>query len=950
MKSTHKQPLRLDPKKIKNVASRFAPDPLLLSFLIPFLGMLVVMFLGGYEPFGNDKAILYSDEYHQYYPFFVEFRRALRSGDSLLYSWSVGMGMDYLGLISYYLASPLNLLCFFVPESMTLELFALLMSVRLGLAGLFMAIFLKKMFNAKDYSIALFGAFYGLCAWALAYQWNVMWLDTFALLPLVALGTVALLRDKKIVLYTVSLFLSVFANYYIGFFTCIFVLLLFICYEICRFTDIKRFSRDLARIAVFSILAIGMTAVLELPALAALQNTQSSVNQFPEDFAMNIVGSDLTAKAKEAWALFKTAKEEDAGFFTLMGHWLSAFGASFPPILEGMRQVAGNASGGLTPTFKEGLPNLYCGVGSLMLGFLFLTGKNVKLRDKLCSAGLLLFFMLSFLLRQLDYIWHGFHFTNMIPYRFSFLFSFVLIYMAYRAWTMRHEFELWQLIIAGALSFFVFTCSNECNDMMFIIFNLSFLLLYLGVLIFVVVERNLPGDQEDEMAQQHLELRNKRRQRQSSAVLMGIMCLELVLNLVNFSTAFPATTVTNYPKGTESTAAVMDYLNEKKETYDFFRTETTHSQTLNDGALNGYNGVSTFTSSANVRVTEFMRMLGYGAKNTYNRYCFEESSPVANLFLNLKYMVERDDKPMDSTYFETVFSDGNSHLLENNAYLPLGFLAEKYLANATLETLEDLKEDNAFLKQNRLFQMATGIGEDVWQILPDNRLKISKSKSLTITKEYASGWSSYSTEGKAATLRYTYTLQEAGFLCLDLNMTQRNSFKLYKNDELLYSETMSLRQTLAVGDVKPGDKVYLDITCKANTSRGVVNIRPGLLKEDVFRQGYDILNASTLDITDFSTSRIQGTIDCNRDGLMYTSIPYDGNWVVEVDGKEVESVLVADCMMAVNLTKGSHEITFRYKNKAFNIGLTVSLVCLVVFLGFIYAPKIIAMRKGKYQK
>ena len=40
---------------------------------------------------------------------------------------------------------------------------------------------------------------------------------------------------------------------------------------------------------------------------------------------------------------------------------------------------------------------------------------------------------LSCIIRQLDYIWHGFHFTNMIPYRFSFLISFVIIVMGFRA-------------------------------------------------------------------------------------------------------------------------------------------------------------------------------------------------------------------------------------------------------------------------------------------------------------------------------------------------------------------------------------------------------------------------------------------------------------------------------------------------------------------------------------
>ena len=113
--------------------------------------------------------------------------------------------------------------------------------------------------------------------------------------------------------------------------------------------------------------------------------------------------------------------------------------------------------------------------------------------------------------------------------------------------------------------------------------------------------------------------------------------------------------------------------------------ETTHSQTLNDGALNGYNGVSTFTSSANVKVTEFMKALGYGAKNTYNRYCYEEASPVSNLFLGLKYMIERDGKDKTSAYFEEINRFGDTVLLENTAYLPLGFLAEPELAQVDMQ-------------------------------------------------------------------------------------------------------------------------------------------------------------------------------------------------------------------------------------------------------------------------
>ena len=89
-----------------------------LAFGIPVGLMLIVMLIAGSEPFGGDVSMLYSDMYHQYFPFWVEFGRAIREGDGLLWNWAAGMGMDYLSLISYYLASPLNLISAIVPESL----------------------------------------------------------------------------------------------------------------------------------------------------------------------------------------------------------------------------------------------------------------------------------------------------------------------------------------------------------------------------------------------------------------------------------------------------------------------------------------------------------------------------------------------------------------------------------------------------------------------------------------------------------------------------------------------------------------------------------------------------------------------------------------------------------------------------------------------------------------
>ena len=876
-----------------------------LAVGIPVGLLLIVMAVSGSEPFGNGLSMLYSDMYHQYFPFWVEFGRAIRSGDSLLWNWAAGLGMDYLSLISYYLASPLNLLSAIVPESLALEVYSLLVPIKLGLASLFFAIFLRNTFKKEDFSISFFGAMYALCGWALAYQWNVMWLDTFAMLPLTVLGMVRLLRDKKPVLYTVTLFLSIFSNYYIGLFTCIFIFLLFFVYEISHWEDYYEFCCDFLRIFWFSLLAIGMTLILELPALAGLQNTQSSVNKFPLGFKLNIA-------SENTWA----------GLF------------------DAMRQVAGNTLGGIEHSWKEGLPNLYCGVGSVILATLFLTCKDVKWRDKILSVLLLLFFMVSFIIRQLDYIWHGFHFTNMIPYRFSFLFSFVVLYMAYHAWTLRDSFRLWQLLLAGGAAALLMYASQSRPDTVFLAFNVGFSLAYLAALAY-----SLPGrtpkpaeDQEEpdpeEMLAYEQNLAHKRRY--GSACLLAIFALELAMNILCFGLRFAFTYNSNYPKGTTDTVKVMDFL-EENEHDPFYRVETTHSQTLNDGALNGYRGISAFTSSANVRVTEFMNNLGYGAKNTYNRYCFEESSPVANLFLGLKYMLERDGEVESNRYFDTVYSSGKVYLLENNAYLPLGFLAEAELGDLALTGSDH------FEIQNALFSNATGFHSDVWsQITPE-----ITAENVTLTSTNGPS-ARYKESQSGSSITYAFWAEQDGFVCLDFDVTDRNSYTVYHNGEKLYSESLSLTQMIAACDVVAGDVIEVKLTCKQD-EEGRMTVRAGILDDELFRLGVKALQRSTLELTEVGSTRLRGTIDCPQDGLLYTSITFDGGWHVYVDGEEVDITLVGDVMIAVPVTEGRHGVEFVYHSDAFSMGWKISAICLLLF--GITAPLYYRKRKkGKFEK
>jgi hypothetical protein len=310
-------------------------------------------------------------------------------------------------------------------------------------------------------------------------------------------------------------------------------------------------------------------------------------------------------------------------------------------------------------------------------------------------------------------------------------------------------------------------------------------------------------------------------------------------------------------------------------------------------------------------------------------------------------MIERDGRVEENPYFKEVIHFGSVYLLENDVYLPLGFLAESSLAD-----LEFIYTNGAaFSFQNKLFTAATGIDAHVWN---------TKGHSLTIepngtvlTSQNSNGYTYYKNEQAQTTMHYRYEFTESGFFCLDINMSARNNFSVWRNNKQLYSESVSLPQTLAVSQVEPGDIVEIHITCDAHET-GSITIRGGLLNDRVFRRGYEILSASTLQLTDFSNTRVAGTINCDRDGLLYTSIPQNGtNWSAYVDGEPAEIRLVGEAMIALDLTEGPHEIVFAYRNEAFELGCKITAICLLLFCAlviFIYRPWTLLNKKGKYSR
>ena len=334
-------------------------DGLVAAFFVPVIIMIIIFAQRGIFPFG-EESFLRTDMYHQYAPFFSEFQHKLTHGGSFLYSWDVGMGVNFAALYAYYLASPLNWLLALCPKAYIIEFMTYMIVFKIGLSGLSFAYYLRKHCRTSDFGIAFFGIFYALSGYMAAYSWNIMWLDCILLFPLIMLGLERLVREKKCFLYCITLGLSILSNYYISIMICIFMVLYFIALLV---MDGKKSWSDymvnISSFAVFSLLAGGLAAVVLLPEIYALQMTASGDFNFPKTVTSYFPIFDMVAR-------HLPDVETEIG----LDHW----------------------------------PNIYCGVAVLMLFLLYLVNRNIKRREKVVYCGLLLFFFASFSFNVLNYI------------------------------------------------------------------------------------------------------------------------------------------------------------------------------------------------------------------------------------------------------------------------------------------------------------------------------------------------------------------------------------------------------------------------------------------------------------------------------------------------------------------------------------------------------------------
>ena len=871
-----------------------------LSFLIPFVLTTAAFALSRIFPFGS-STILRSDAWAQYYPFLSLYRDTLLSGGSLSHTWSIGMGINFLPIFSYYLSSPMYLLSVLVPEAYLADFMFLLTVIKISLAGLFFAVFLFKTYKKADKLIPFFSLLYSLCAWSAGYYWNIIWLDVFALLPLLVTGTVAMLREGRYRLYVLSLALCFWCNYYLSFCACIFVLLSFVGYHICKKTEWKSILRSFLRFGLSTVLAVCLCAVLLIPTLIGMGNTASAGGNTFSLLSMNI------PKRTEF---------------------------SFSALAQALSLTVGRTLTNTPATYMEGLPNLFCGFSALILAFSFLCNQSFSRKERLFNGLLLLFFILSCIFRLPDYIWHGFHFPNMLPYRFSFLFSFVVLTMAFRGYTQLHRIDLKRVLLSIGAGLVVILLGLLNREEL----SLGYYSIALIFAVFVATSLALLLQSKAKLPKLSVSLRIK----------LCAIVLALVFLCEGFLSIYGGVSngvERDYQIRISDTVHRLYSTVEETDSEAFYRTEMTRESSIsNDGALRSMNGIDVFSSSALVNHGNFASALGLMAWPESNSCVYEESAPFTNTLCGIKYLLGKEGTFLSSDNTTLVATADGYEARALDSYIGMGFMTDRALGDFV--ALGDNK--NPLEEQSELFRLATGLEGNLYDYIYNPELEASEGCSIETTENNSQFLYKVPDNLEKGTFTLRYTMDRSGLLCVTTRMAGSKDMQVYRNGELLYTTRVTVRGILSLGHVQPGDVFELVYTSEDYKEAGI-SIYMTFHNDALLEEGLALLSDETWNITYADDTTLKGTVTAKSDGLFYSSIPYEPGWTVTVDGKEVpiaqtydpknSDVKLTDAMISFPLSAGNHEIVMTYHTPGLTAGLILSLTALAVFLTLLISKK-----------
>lgn len=867
----------------------------------------IILALSGVYPFGNGSTAR-NDALFQYIPFLNEAVSRIKDGASLLYSFSTGGGNFYASVL-YYLINPFNIVALFFNEANIENAFTLIIGLNTMAIAFTACLYLKEHFRTSGLSPIVFALLYTFSGFYLSYYYNTMWLSALWLLPLIALGIEKIASGKSSALYLASLCFAIICNFYLGFMLCIFsVLYFFVCLfsqDINKKDDDNRVSLTgvFVKFGISSLLSGGIAAVTLFPIVYALSNA----------FTKNVFATD-------SWYFFNPLD------------FVSVHLSGIVPNAMALTQ--------------ETLPGVTLGALALITFPLYIFTKKISKNEKIANLALVVIFWISFEIPKIYYIWHGMSAPAGLPYRFSFLYCFILVKPAYSAFIEIKDMNKAAFILPAAVlgvgyANIIITEWDEFRTEI-IVGGISTIVVFLAALL----------------------IRFAKKEKVFKTVAL-ILCVVQLAVCGKF--AFQGSGKDGYMPYLENVRKAKEVINQD----DFYRLEFSHyarttyndnaGYQVNSGAIYGFNGISIFSSLTDTYWAALQFNLG-NPGNIGNSYGYAMQTPVYNTLFDVNYIMDNANALSASKYYEKIGDADGIGVYKSTDTLGLGIMSNSDITDW------DEYNTNSFFSQQSLWKSITGV-DNVFDYYEVNDAEFygcdfvdTVNSGETAAEEHEheddghghlheddihnmlnslSGYYRYKITDNNYKITYTVTPDKTQNLYLLVQSGNIDTVKVTKQDsskEFTFDEKQMIDLGLCEQGVEitvecsssNGDKALEQYKDKDNLFDDALYLVVAGVNDEAYQSGINAIKENgTLKINEFTDSHIKGSVNASKDGVMLVSIPYDEGWTVTVDGEAVELIKNESHIMMFSVSQGEHTVEMKYFPQGLKEGIFVSAASLL---------------------
>jgi uncharacterized membrane protein YfhO len=334
-----------------------------------------------------------------------------------------------------------------------------------------------------------------------------------------------------------------------------------------------------------------------------------------------------------------------------------------------------------------------------------------------------------------------------------------------------------------------------------------------------------------------------------------------------------------------------------------------------EAMLFGYDGISHYGSTISQKSLDFLDRLGFDRYTDLWALYGDGVTAAADTLLGLRYLVSAS--PVKD--YDTLGQTDSYTVQENTAALPIAWTADAALAQPISQT------DSLSYLDALYAAAAPEVGQSIYT---------TAQITSTALDNYEADGSRYTRlQDAMASITYTLTVQADGPLYGQLEIPDFPGVMVFVNNVYTaYTATAQTNGTIYLGNFQAGDTV----TVKLQTSADITVEYAVFATESAqaIDRYSDALRQGGCELTKLSASHYVGSFTTgDGDSLLVLTIAYDASWRVTLDGQTVQPQEVQDCLMAVEVTAGTHTIELRYVPAGLISGTVISLTALAACLG-----------------